>query len=78
MNKIFENKKELKTIKQFTEAAGTPYSSSYPYEMDRVTGDMCDCNGEGVFDLLPLDDPAVIEGGKRYMECRKCGRYSHL
>ena len=38
----------------------------------------CDCGGNGEFDLLPLYDPSVREGGKRYMVCRKCGCYSHL
>jgi len=28
--------------------------------------------------LLPAEDPAVVEGGKRYMQCRVCGGWSHL
>lgn len=38
----------------------------------------CNCFGEGIFDLLPVDHPDVIDGQKRYMICRKCGCYSHL
>jgi hypothetical protein len=38
----------------------------------------CDCVNGGEFDLLPLDDEAVQEGGKRYMVCRVCQGWSHL
>lgn len=38
----------------------------------------CECAGDGEFVLLPANDPDVIEGGKRYMQCRKCGCWSHL
>ena len=49
--------------------------SDYP---SRIQGKLCRCSNGGEFVLLPLDDPGVIEGGKRYMQCRKCGEYSHL
>lgn len=51
-----------------------------PVEMiERITGYHCDCGeNKGEFDLLPVDDPSVVDGGKRYMKCRKCGAYSHL
>lgn len=38
----------------------------------------CDCFGYGTFDLLPVNHPAVQDGLKRYMVCRKCGCWSHL
>ena len=44
----------------------------------RVAGKHCSCSGNGEFELLPIDDPDVIEGGKRYMRCRICGEWSHL
>ena len=44
----------------------------------RIAGTHCACEGEGVFELLPLEDEIVQEGGKRYMQCTICGGYSHL
>lgn len=38
----------------------------------------CRCHGNGEFVLLPIQDSAVQEGGKRYMKCRRCGCVSHL
>lgn len=79
MNRIFDEfGKELKTVEDFNKAAGFPWGDKYPYELSRITGNACYCNGDGVFDLLPKNDIAVIEGGKRYMFCRKCGCSSHL
>ena len=69
---------------------GNPFSSldyvrSYRTgHTNRLKGNMCNCgvdpNGfsAGEFVLLPLNDTAVIEGGKAYMVCRKCGCHSHL
>lgn len=82
MNIIFDEKgKELKTSKELGEAFYANYPQrckKHPYELERIEGDLCYCDGDGVFDLLPLTDEAVIEGGKRYMICRKCGLSSHL
>lgn len=81
MNRIFENGKELKTAEELGDAFYKILSKKvkrHPYELERIQGSMCSCSGDGVFDLLLLDDEAVIEGGKRYMQCRKCGRFSHL
>ena len=44
----------------------------------RISGRHCDCAAGGEFELLPKDDPAVVEGQKRYMQCRICGGWSHL
>lgn len=53
----------------------------------RLSGHLCDCGCEenlcgkpskGEFELLPLSDEAVQQGGKAYMVCQKCGGYSHL
>lgn len=52
--------------------------------LERLKGHMCGCgideNGysKGEFVLLPLDDEAVLSGGKAYMKCKNCGEYSHL
>lgn len=86
MNRIFdENGKELKTAKELGKAFYANYPARFKnaineedYDMRRIAGNICDCNGNGILDLLPLDDEAVVEGGKRYMKCRKCGCYSHL
>ncbi len=48
------------------------------YDMSRIEGSHCDCNGNGEFELLPRNDESVIEGGKDYMKCRICGGHSHL
>ena len=45
---------------------------------ERINGDLCNCCGEGEFDLLPLNNEDVMEGQKRYMKCRKCDCWSHL
>ena len=44
----------------------------------RLNGSLCGCEGNGIFRLLPLSDPNVKQGGKRYMQCTKCGGWSHL
>ena len=53
----------------------------------RLAGNHCDCGCDenaigkpsmGEFELLPLYDASVREGGKAYMKCKKCGCYSHL
>lgn len=80
MNRVFEDGKELRTAKELGDAfyAIYPNLKRHPYELDRISGSMCKCGGNGIFDLLPIDDEGVIEGGKRYMQCRNCGCYSHL
>jgi hypothetical protein len=49
--------------------------SDYP---KRLSGVLCGCKDGGDFELLPLDDEAVVSGQKRYMRCRNCGEFSHL
>ena len=65
------------TYKQMAKEAGfkiTP--ADYP---DRISGSgHCRCKNGGEFILSPKYDPAVIEGGKRYMQCRNCECWSHL
>ena len=40
----------------------------------RLDGDLCCCLGNGEFVICPDN----VEGDKVYMQCRKCGGYSHL
>jgi len=47
-------------------------------EGSRISGDLCDCAGDGTFLLTPVYSPSNLEGGKRYMQCMKCGCWSHL
>ena len=66
------------TRKQLADEAGFNIrESDYPA---RISGSgHCGCKNGGEFELLPKDDPAVTEsGGKRYMQCRICGGWSHL
>jgi hypothetical protein len=58
--------------------------SLYDGGQQRLTGHMCNCGvdkigfSNGEFVLLPLDNEDVIGGGKAYMKCKNCGKYSHL
>ena len=56
------------------------FGKIFPGEMkERIQGkDHCACYGDGEFVLYPVDHPMVVDGKKRYMECRKCGCVSHL
>ena len=77
MNKVYKNGCLLSFL-DLCEESG--FLGITPREMEeRIKGRHCNCEpNRGVFDLLPKDDPAVIEGGKRYMVCRNCGGWSHL
>ena len=44
----------------------------------RLNGNHCDCGADGDFVLLPTTHPDVKEGCKRYMQCQRCGGWSHL
>ena len=48
------------------------------YDMSRISGDLCDCFGNGVFVLEKASEEDKKIGQKRYMRCKKCGQYSHL
>lgn len=81
MNMIFENGKELKTAEELGKAYYACVSKEIPrqgYDLSRITGSICNCSGEGVFDLLPIDSISVIHGKKRYMKCRVCKEITHL
>ena len=54
------------------------YNVKSDYDLSRINGNLCDCNGNGQFILLPSTHEAVLEGGKLYMVCRRCGDSSHL
>lgn len=60
---------------------GKPVFSPADYEGagSRISSpNMCNCNGNGQFKLLPVDHPDVRDGKKRYMQCMICGCWSHL
>jgi hypothetical protein len=86
MNIVRENGKVLNTADLFVkmcEISPKLMRSIKPVEVvdfieSRLEGSHCACRGNGVFEILPLDDEAVQEGGKRYMQCTICGEYSHL
>lgn len=50
----------------------------YGYDMSRLSGNLCNCCGNGRFVLekVTLSDNEIKE--KQYMKCKKCGDYSHL
>lgn len=51
---------------------------------ERLKGYHCSCGitedgySAGEFELLPIHSEEVREGGKAYMQCIKCGGFSHL
>ena len=71
-----------------TGGKGNPLSRWDYYENlaadSRLGGCLCNCGvdergfSKGQFDLLPIENKAVKEGGKAYMICRICGCISHL
>lgn len=50
----------------------------YGYDMSRISGDLCDCFGNGRFVLEETNEEDKKIGQKRYMKCKICGKYSHL
>lgn len=85
MNVVYSSVKSKSpmTLEELTKAfhAFTSKTSKYfgkKYDIKRLEGNHCYCNGNGEFILLPLSDESVQSGQKRYMYCRKCGAYSHL
>lgn len=70
------------TVHQIAGGKGNPFTENMIPE--RLKGDMCSCGTDsngislGEFVLLPLFDESVREGGKAYMQCKKCGCWSHL
>jgi len=78
VNRVFQKGGSIPlTPKQLAEEAGKGvYETDYP---KRISGTgHCSCTEGGDFELLSKDDPDVIEGGKRYMQCRICNGWSHL
>lgn len=82
------------TVHKIAGGKGNPFTSEMfvphvgekqnPY---RLGGYHCACGcdedadgkpSKGEFELLPISDSSVREGGKAYMQCRNCGEFSHL
>ena len=85
MNVVMTVSGYLLSPKQLADAANaiTKNKPFKPSDFDgpdsRIQGTgHCNCNGNGEFVLLPIAHKDVQEGGKRYMQCRKCGGWSHL
>lgn len=86
MNKVFYKGKQLSPVDMVVAANAITRNKPFvAYDFDyqnpecRIAGmGHCDCAGNGEFDLLPLNHPDVQDGKKRYMQCRKCGCWSHL
>lgn len=77
MNKVYYTKRSTKPLTQYQLLKESVFFLD-ERGMSRLEGSHCKCNGNGEFVLLPKENKAVIEGGKRYMKCRKCGCWSHL
>ena len=69
----------------FNEKMFTPHNGRF--NVFRLSGNHCDCGcdkhavgrpSRGEFELFPLYTSAVKMGGKAYMQCIKCGSFSHL
>ena len=85
MNKVYESKsnKPLQIIQivyraQKARETANATLADYVGEKNRLAGRMCNCNGNGEFELLPAEDPMVSESGKALMFCRRCGRIANL
>jgi hypothetical protein len=78
MNKVYSSKEATKemTIEELKKVVG--FWVDIEYIKGILERNHCECKGNGEFVLLPEDDPAVVEGGKRYMVCKKCNYHSHL
>lgn len=50
----------------------------YGYDMNRLSGNLCNCYGNGRFVLEEINSNADKIKEKQYMKCKKCGDYSHL
>ena len=75
------------SAEQLSDAANALYPAGHgPFVPEMFQGTKARQNGEGHGDcddgchsqLLPLGHPDVRSGHKRYMQCRKCGAWSHL
>lgn len=88
MNRVFYHLTNIeltpeKLAREANQLLGKPILTAWDYDpanpKSRIAGPgHCYCGGDGEFDLLPITHPDVQAGGKRYMECRKCGGWSHL
>lgn len=86
MNKVYKDKSKTPLTPAELATAANAITKRKPFTSfdfdgpdSRIQGaGHCDCEGEGEFELLPVNHPDVVDGKKRYMICRKCGCYSHL
>lgn len=86
MNQVFDVNGKVPLTSQEIADAANALSHNKPFTKEMFEGPSsriqgtghCSCSGNGEFELLSLYDSAVQEGQKRYMQCRKCGGWSHL
>lgn len=81
-NLVFQDDRATKPMSLFQLTKASKRKCNHPetdmYDEARLEGAHCRCNGDGAFILLPKGDKACVEGGKRYMTCRKCNGSAHL
>ena len=71
------------TVHALANGTGLPFTPDL-FPNERLKGHHCNCGvteeglTKGKFELLPLHSEEVREGGKAYMQCKKCGGWSHL
>jgi hypothetical protein len=71
------------TVHLLAKGKGLPFTADM-FPNERLRGHHCNCGvteeglTKGEFELLPLYSAEVKEGGKAYMQCGKCGGWSHL
>ena len=75
-NRVFMNEHDAISLPAYTlSAIAKCHTTAKDYEDGgRLEGDLCFCNGNGEF-VICEDNK---EGDKVYMQCRKCGGFSHL
>ena len=82
-NLVFKDEKSIMPMNQQELANEMWYGDKekiekFGYDMSRISGDLCDCFGNGRF-ILERETPEDKKmGQKRYMKCKVCGKYSHL
>lgn len=75
-NRVFLNEHDIEPLSPYAlSAIAKCHTTAEDYKAGgRLDGNLCFCNGNGEFVICDDNE----EGDKVYMQCRKCGGYSHL